>query len=147
MIFFYVTLYYYKNQYIDGSYFFLEDILMAGKPTYEELEQRIRVVETEVAEGKQIEASLREREEKFRALIDAVSDWIYEVDLNGVYTYANPSVKDVMGYSPEEVIGRPIIDFMPEEEVERTLKFFKNITGARKSFSGFVNTHIHKDGR
>ncbi len=120
---------------------------MAGKPTCEKLEQRIRKLEKKLDERKQTEAALREREEKFRALIEAVSDWIYEVDLNGIYTYASPKVKNVMGYSPGEVIGRPIVDFMPENEAVRTLKFFKDITAARKSFSGFVNTHIHKDGR
>lgn len=120
---------------------------MPGKPTYEELEQRIRKLGRKLDEHKQAEATLLEREEKFRALIEAVSDWIYEVDLNGVYTYASPKVKNVMGYSLEEVIGRPIIDFMPENEAARTLKFFKDITEAQESFSGFVNTHIHKDGR
>jgi len=120
---------------------------MPGKPTYEELEQRIRKLGRKLDEHKQAEATLLEREEKFRALIEAVSDWIYEVDLNGVYTYASPKVKNVMGYSPEEVIGRPIVDFMPENEAARTLKFFKDITEAQESFSGFVNTHTHKNGR
>ena len=83
---------------------------MPGKPIYEELEQRIRKLGRKLDEHKQAEATLLEREEKFRALIEAVSDWIYEVDLNGVYTYASPKVKDVMVYSPEEVIGRPIVD-------------------------------------
>ena len=120
---------------------------MTGKPTYEELEQRLRKLQRKLDEQRQAKSAYLEKEEKFRALIEAVSDWIYEVDLNGVYTYASPKVKNVMGYSPEEVVGRPIVDFMPENEVAHTLKFFKDITGAQESFSGFVNTHIHKDGR
>jgi PAS domain S-box-containing protein len=120
---------------------------MPEKPTYEELEKRFQELGKKLQDNKKTEAALRDREGKFLALIEAISDWIYGVDLNGVYTYASPKVKNVMGYSPKEVIGRSIIDFMPENETARTLKFFKDITEAQEPFSGFVNTHVHKDGR
>lgn len=120
---------------------------MPGKPTNEKLKHKIQELEKEVEGYREELDDLREREKKYRALVETTSDWINEVDLNSIYKYVNPTVKDVLGYLPEEIIGKSILDFIPQEEVDHTLEFFKEITGAGKSFSGFINTHIRKDGR
>jgi PAS domain-containing protein len=39
---------------------------------------------------------LRASEEKFRSLVETTSDWIWEVDQHGVYTYASPKVRDLL---------------------------------------------------
>ncbi len=113
---------------------------MAGKSTREELEKAL-------VECRKEEKTLRERDGKYRVLVDAAGAWVNEVDPNGVYTYVNPRVKDLLGYLPEELVGRTIFDFMAEEDKDHALEFFKTTTEAQESFSEFVTTHIHKDGR
>ena len=120
---------------------------MKMKPTYEELEQRIKQLEVGADKRKDPATGFEISERKFRVLIESADVWINEVDLNGVYTYVNPKVKDLLGYSQKEVIGRTIFDFMPRKEIKRTFDFFKKITGEGKPFSEFVCSHIHKDGR
>jgi len=44
----------------------------------------------DITEHKRAEEALRESEEKFRSLIESTSDWIWEIDGTGVYTYASP---------------------------------------------------------
>ncbi|MBT7303453.1 MAG: PAS domain S-box protein, partial [Victivallales bacterium] len=44
---------------------------------------------------------LRQSEQKFRALVESSSDWIWETDAAGVYTYASPQVTAMLGYAPE----------------------------------------------
>jgi len=61
-------------------------------------------------ERKRAEEALRESKERFRALTESTSDWVWEVDVDGVYTYASPKVKDLLGYEPEEVIGKTPFD-------------------------------------
>jgi len=81
----------------------------------------VGAVETfqDTTERKRAEAALRESEEKFREIAEATSDWIWKMDQNGVYTYASTKVKDILGYSPEEVIGKAPFDFMPCDEAHR----------------------------
>lgn len=96
---------------------------------------------------KKAEEALRENEEKFRSLVEITSDWIWEVDQNGIYSYVSPKIKTLLGYEPQELIGKATpFDFMPEEEAEKTSRLFKSIISSRKSLDGLENTNIHKDG-
>ncbi len=120
---------------------------MEIKPTYEELEQRVRQLETGADKQKNPAQGVEISEKKFRVLIESADVWINEVDMNGAYTYVNPKVKDVLGYSQKEVIGRTIFGFMARKEIKRTYNFFTKITSKGEPFSEFVCRHIHKDGR
>ena len=120
---------------------------MSGRPTSEHLVQRIRELEYEIEGYKKREDDLKICEKKYDALIEVASDWVNEVDTEGVYTYVNPKIKSVLGYPPDEVVGRTIFDFPPEEEVQHARDFFKATIAAQEPFSGFVSTHIRKDGR
>jgi hypothetical protein len=63
--------------------------------------------------------ALRENEVRFREMIENLRDWVWEADANGRLTYASPQVQSMLGYSPEELIGRTHIDLMPREEADR----------------------------
>ena len=101
----------------------------------------------EVAHRKKTEGELRESRKRFRSLVETTSDWIWEVDRNGVYTYASPKVEALLGYVPEEVIGKTPFDLMPAEEAERLTELFRAFIESRKSFQALENTNLHKDGR
>lgn len=88
----------------------------------------------------------KESLERFKALTENTSDWIWEVDENTNYTYASPRVKELLGYEPDDVIGKTPYDLMPPEEAERVSKEFDRIAKDRKPFSGLENTNLHKDG-
>jgi PAS domain S-box-containing protein len=90
--------------------------------------------------------ALRESEEKFRTLVEATSDWIWETDAEGSYTYASPRVRDLLGYGPDEVIGKKPFDFMPPVEAERLRGRFTAITSERRPFFNLVNENIRTDG-
>jgi len=96
---------------------------------------------------KRAEEALRASEERFRALTESTSDWVWEVDVDGVYTYASPKVKDLLGYEPEEVIGKTPFDLMPPEEAKRIAEEFRAIVDSQRPFARLENTNLHKDGR
>ncbi|MCG6536408.1 MAG: PAS domain S-box protein, partial [Syntrophales bacterium LBB04] len=104
------------------------------------------VVAHDITERKQSEKALRESEERFRSLVEMTSDWVWEVDRHGIYTYVSPKVKDLLGYEPEEVIGRMPFDFMPTDEAQRIAKVFSDIAKARRAFERLENVNLHKDG-
>ncbi len=101
----------------------------------------------DITERKKTERKLRESEERFRSLVETTSDWIWEVDVNSVYTYSSPKIKDILGYEPEEIIGKTPFDLMPSDEAERVSKSFQTVIESQKSFIGLENTNLHKKGR
>jgi len=98
-------------------------------------------------ERKSAEEALRESKERFMALTESTSDWIWEVDENAVYTYASPKVKALLGYEPEEIIGKTPLDLMAPEDAKRVAGEFGAIAEARKPFDRVENENLHKDGR
>jgi len=60
----------------------------------------------EMEERKVTEEALLESEERFRGISHSMADWIWEVDKYGRYTFASGKVKEILGYEPEELIGK-----------------------------------------
>ncbi len=92
-------------------------------------------------------AELRESEARFRALVESSSDWVWEVDAQAAYTYVSPKVHELLGYTPEEVIGKTPFDLMPPDEAERVRALFNGFAAAGRPAYGIENTNCHKDGR
>ncbi len=91
--------------------------------------------------------ALSSSEEKFRAMVESSSDWLWEVDAQSRYTYASPRVKDILGYEPEELLGRTPFDIMAPSSRERVAKEFKTIVEKKAPFSQLENPNQHKSGR
>lgn len=96
---------------------------------------------------KAAEKALRESETKFRTLVESTSDWIWEMNEYGVFTYASPQVLELLGYAPEEVIGRTPFDLMPPDEAVRVRGIFDAIRREKKPFHSLENANLHRDGR
>lgn len=62
----------------------------------------------DITERKRAEEALREREEQIRLLLETVGEGIYGLDTNGNATFVNPAAARMVGYSVEELIGRPM---------------------------------------
>lgn len=95
---------------------------------------------------KQAKEALQNSEQRFRTLTESTSDWIWEVDENAAYTYVSPRVRDLLGFEPEEAIGKTPFDLMPPDEAKRMGKIFADIAKARKPFEGLENVNLHKNG-
>jgi PAS domain-containing protein len=78
---------------------------MAIKPTYEELELRVKTLDEKLAASKLEEKTLREKEEQYRLLADNVTDIISRLSLDGIVLYVSPAVSSLLGYEPRELIG------------------------------------------
>jgi PAS domain S-box-containing protein len=87
---------------------------MTKKPSYKELLDRIDRLEQEAIKHNRAEA-LWENEERYRTLVEFMGDGMSEIDENGVTTYVNKRLCEMWGYSAEEIVGRPVTDFLDKE--------------------------------
>ena len=89
---------------------------------------------------------LRESELRFRDFALASVDWIWEADTKGIFTFVAGNVEAILGYRPEEMIGRTAYDFMPEDEARDVKHVLKEIVRRREAFTDLKNTNRHRDG-
>ncbi|MBN2402939.1 MAG: PAS domain S-box protein [Spirochaetes bacterium] len=89
----------------------------------------------------------RESQQRFQILVETLNDWVWEINENGVYSYVSPRVQDILGYKPEEVLGKTPFEFMSPEEAERVDKICSPLLKERKPLISIENTVFHKDGR
>jgi PAS domain S-box-containing protein len=69
----------------------------------------------DITERKSAEIALKESEGKYRSLVETSPDIIWEIDPQGIFRYVSPQIQAVMGYTPEKLIGRSVIDLVPEK--------------------------------
>lgn len=63
----------------------------------------------------QREQSLRESEERYRRMVLTAEEGVWTIDASGVTDFVNPKMARMLGYRVEEMIGRPLFDFMDAE--------------------------------
>ncbi len=97
-----------------------------------DITDRIQADEELQAAYGQIAAS----EEKFRDIVETSPDMIWETDTKGVFTYMSPQCARMTGYSPEEIIGRPIFEFVPEAALPPFRKIFSETVLTKKTHLG-----------
>jgi diguanylate cyclase (GGDEF)-like protein/PAS domain S-box-containing protein len=74
---------------------------------------------TDITEGKLLEDSLREREERYRTLIEQTADGIFLADSQGNYIDVNSAGCDMLGYTREEVLNLTFLDVLDPSEIPR----------------------------
>ncbi|MCX7679365.1 MAG: PAS domain S-box protein [Spirochaetes bacterium] len=70
----------------------------------------------DITARKSIEEALRKSEEQYRLLVETAKEGIWKIE-NHITTYVNRAMAEMMGYTPEEMLGRPIFDFIFEEDL------------------------------
>jgi PAS domain S-box-containing protein len=90
--------------------------------------------------------TFKKSEEKLEDIALCTADWIWEIDKNGVYTFCSNRVKDILGYSVEEIIGKTPFDLMSKDEVKRVSKIFNKIFANKERIIDLENWNISKNG-
>ena len=100
----------------------------------------------DITERKQVEEALRESEKRFSDIAENASEWIWEVDSAGKYTYASPVVDKLLGYTPQEILEKHFYDLFAPEDREELKKAALATFSVRQPFREFLNRNLHKNG-
>jgi PAS domain S-box-containing protein len=93
------------------------------------------------------ETLLRASAQRFRNLVESTNDLLWETDRQGRYSYVSPQIEALLGYTPEEVLGRTPFDLMPRDEAARLEALFQELLVRRAPIRAVENINRHKNGR
>jgi PAS domain S-box-containing protein/putative nucleotidyltransferase with HDIG domain len=101
----------------------------------------------DITDRKQAEDTLQEREERYRELVEDISDVIIATDADGIVTYISPAARALSGYSPDEIVGQPFARFIHPDDLPGLLQAFQEILSGRQTApSPFEHRVIAKSG-
>ncbi len=93
------------------------------------------------------EKGLRDSEERFKQMADSADEWIFEVDENGLLIYCNQVVERMMGYEPEELIGKKhFYDLKPPEDQEQIKQRVFAAFKSKLPIRALINNGLTKGG-
>ncbi|MDQ5986910.1 MAG: Sensor histidine kinase RcsC [Syntrophus sp. SKADARSKE-3] len=104
---------------------------MTSKPTYEELQERIRELEEASIRGKRAEEALQDSEKRYRRLFESAKDGVLILDADtGQVVDVNPFLLQLLGYSYDDLYGKYLWD----------LGTFKDIAASKEAFKTLQDT-------
>ncbi len=99
--------------------------------------QAVIVVE-DVTINKEIAKSLIKNEKKLRLITDNMIDAITQVDSRGVVLYTSPSIWHLLGYNPDNLIGKKFSDYIHPDDAERSAKNFQHRLKTWENFTSEI---------
>lgn len=103
-------------------------------------------IQKDITEQKQALEALEESEARFRQIADMTGEWIWEQDPEGRYIYSSAAVKQILGYQPEEILGKHYRDLFTPEDRHRWQQQSPLKIPYQKQFYRIINRYLHKDG-
>ncbi len=89
----------------------------------------------DISDRMRAEGALRESEEKYRRIVETANEGICMTDVDYLVTYANQKMADMLGYLPEEMIGKPLVHFLfPEDMADHQEKRSRRIHGLSETY-------------
>lgn len=99
----------------------------------------------DVSDRTQVQQQLRTANEELRRIYEQLPDIYYRVDMAGIIAMASPASSAILGYAPEEMVGKPMVDLYKNPE-DRKRVVAQIAAGAGKPVQVEMEM-VHKDGR
>jgi len=100
----------------------------------------------DISERKRAEEKLRRSEEKYRTILENITDGYYEIDLAGNFTFFNNSMCEIIGYPQCEMMGMNNRQYMDKENARKVYQTFNKVYTTGKPSRAFDWELIRKDG-
>ncbi len=107
----------------------------------------VQMVMRDVSEQRKAREALAERERRFRDVVEASGEYVWETDAAWRYTYLSARAETVLGFMRAEVLGRTPRDFMPLGESRALAEWFARHSERAEPFRDQMHRAITKSGR
>ena len=105
-------------------------------------------IQQDITKQKRDKEALAESEERFRQVAEMAGEWLWEQDPDGRYIYCSVAVQNILGFAPEEILGKSYLDLLTEKNREYWVMAPARLSAvSRQAFHHLVNQYRHKDGR
>jgi len=101
---------------------------MTRKPKYEELQQRVKELESEAVRRQKAEEALRKSEARYRAVVQDQTELICRFTPDGTLTFVNDSYCRYFSKTPEELLGHKFMPLIPEENHKQIENHFTSFS-------------------
>ncbi|MEI6089145.1 MAG: PAS domain S-box protein [bacterium] len=105
-----------------------------------------KLLKKEIIEHKETVEALGKSEKRLHDITSILADWIWEVDVNGIYTYSSRCSDDFLGQSRGDIIGKTASDFISPDEAKRVAVIFSEIMANKGPIHNLENWNISKNG-
>jgi len=128
----------------DGSEIVVE---VAGVSYLERGRLVVQAVLRDVTEQRRVREALAEREQRFRDVLEASGEYVWETDAAWRYSFLSERVESVLGFVRHEMIGRTPREFMPLGEAQAMEEWFAQRHAHGEAFRDLVHRSLTKSGR
>ncbi len=91
--------------------------------------------------------ALSDAENRYQNILNSITECYYEVDLKGRFTFCNESIRGLIGYSVEEMVGTSYMDYAPDdEEVRKVFEIFNAVYCGQATTKFVECAFCHKNG-
>jgi sigma-B regulation protein RsbU (phosphoserine phosphatase) len=105
-------------------------------------------IQQDITEQTRDKEALSASEERFRQVAEMAGEWLWEQDPQGRYIYSSGAVRDILGFTPEEILGKSYLDLLTVNNQDHWMTALPSLsTVSRQPFRHIVNQYRHKDGR
>jgi len=109
--------------------------------------KKIAIIAREITDRKNIEDALIQSEQKFRNLVTATGDIVWETDAHARFVYVNPQIETILGYKPDELIGHTAFEFLHPDAINPNQKKFQAAAERHEKSVLILSQWIHKNGK
>ncbi|WP_172195620.1 PAS domain S-box protein [Saccharibacillus qingshengii] len=127
----------------DGSSVWISFHMAVLEPEPGDVEAKILLHSLDMTNEHKDRERLMESSDAYRVLTESTRELVTQTTMDGILLYASPSVKTLIGYAPEEMIGRHRSEFYHPEELQAT----SNLSIEDAQGQIFMRRIRHKDGR
>jgi PAS domain S-box-containing protein len=130
-----------KDRKKNGDFFWAYETISAIKNKRGEITHFLAIAE-DISSRKKAESALIESEQRFRQMAKMTGEWLWEQDSAGYYIYSSTAVKDILGFVPEDIIGKHYTELLtPQDKSD-----LQPNTDIARAFYSLMNHYRHSDG-
>jgi len=129
---------------------FLRENVKIGDRQYEQSiyyvpkDAALRIFMVDITERDQAKKILRESEEKYRRLVENLQEGVWAIDKDSFTTFVNSRMAEILGYTVDEMLGKPLFAFMDERGIEIAKRLLERRAQGIRELHDFE--FVKKDG-